>query len=76
MVLALLSKTDARIDLFHLVRAGDAGVILDMEVAEKIEIWRSAMKSAMLKDADMVRAKMKANMKAGQQQVALRQLQL
>ena len=37
MVLALLSKTDARIDLFHLVRAGDAGVILDMEVAEEIE---------------------------------------
>lgn len=37
MVLALLSKTDARIDLFHLVRAGDACVILDMEVAEEIE---------------------------------------
>lgn len=37
MVLALLSKTDARIDLFHLVRAGDASVILDMEVAEEIE---------------------------------------
>ena len=37
MVLALLSKTDARLELFHLVRAGDAGVILDMEVAEQIE---------------------------------------
>lgn len=37
MVLALLSKTDARIELFHLVRAGDDGVILDMEVAEEIE---------------------------------------
>jgi len=37
MVLALLSKTDARVDLFNLVRAGDDSVILDMEVAEQIE---------------------------------------
>jgi len=37
MVLALLSKTDARIELFHLVRAGDNSVILDMEVAAEIE---------------------------------------
>ena len=37
MVLALLSKTDARVDLYNIVRGGDATVILDMEVAEQIE---------------------------------------
>ena len=46
------------------------------EVAMRVEMWRSGMKAAAIEAADVLRAKLEADMKAGQQSAAVRQLAL